>query len=70
MKKSEFKPGDKSPDIEINKPAERKFWQQPRFNLWKYALILLSFYLWQGYFKQEKFPYSQFLSYPRPGRSA
>jgi cell division protease FtsH len=66
IKKREFKKGDKRPDIEINKPADRKFWQQPQFNLWAYILfVVLSFYLWQGYFetKQEEIPYSQFLSY-------
>jgi len=66
MKKTEFKRGSKKPDIEINKPADRKFWQQPQFNLWTYILfVVLSFYLWQGYFaaQQEEIPYSQFLSY-------
>jgi cell division protease FtsH len=66
VKKREFKKGDKRPDIEINKPADRKFWQQPQFTLWAYILfVVLSFYLWQGYFeaKQEEIPYSQFLSY-------
>jgi cell division protease FtsH len=66
IKKREFKKGDKRPDIEINKPADRKFWQQPQFNLWAYILfVVLSFYLWQGYFeaKQEEIPYSQFLAY-------
>ncbi|MEJ2690560.1 MAG: ATP-dependent zinc metalloprotease FtsH [Deltaproteobacteria bacterium] len=66
MKKPEFKSNDKKPDIEINKPAERKFWQQPQFSLWTYLLfVVLSVYLWQGYFqaKQKEIPYSQFLSY-------
>ena len=66
MKKTEFKRDSKKPDIEINKPADRKFWQQPQFNLWAYILfVVLSFYLWQGYFaaQQEEIPYSQFLSY-------
>jgi len=66
MKKTEFKTGDKKPDIEINKPGARKFWQQPQFSFWTYILFMvLSFYLWQGYLqtKQEEIPYSQFLSH-------
>ncbi|MDA8164315.1 MAG: ATP-dependent zinc metalloprotease FtsH [Desulfobacteraceae bacterium] len=66
MKKTDFKTGDKKPDIEINRPAERKFWQQPQFGWLTYILFMVLFYyLWQGYaqVKQEEIPYSRFLSY-------
>ncbi len=66
MKKTDFKTGNKRPDIEINRPGEKKFWQQPSFGFWTYLLFMvLSFYLWQGYFeaKQEEIPYSEFIAH-------
>ena len=56
----------RKPDIEINKPADQKFWQRPDFNFFLYLLFLLvSFYLWQGYLqvKREEIPYSEFLEH-------
>ena len=52
MKKTNFNAGNKKPDIEINKPGDGKFWLQPNFSFWTYILFMvLSFYLWQGYFE-------------------
>ena len=73
MKKSNFKVGNNKPEIEINKPAERKFWQRPDFTLWLYIIFLLvSFYLWQGYreVRQTEIPYSQFLEHVEKGEVA
>ncbi len=66
MKKTEFNPGGKNPDIEINKPAGGKFWMQPEFSIWLYIILFLSFfYLWQGFAQvsQEEMPYSEFLAH-------
>ena len=66
MKKTEFNPGGKKPDIEINKPVDSKFWQRPEFSVWLYIILFLSFfYLWQGFaeMQQEEMPYSEFLAH-------
>jgi cell division protease FtsH len=66
MKKTDFKNSGDRPDIEINKPGERKLWHQPRFSLWAYLLFIAgSFYLWQGYLQthHKQIPYSEFLSH-------
>jgi len=64
--KHPFKIGDREPDIEINKPGERKLWQRPQFTFWSYLLfIIASFYLWQsvGEMQREQIPYSEFLQH-------
>ncbi len=66
MKKTNFNPSGKKPDIEINKPTEGKFWQQPQFTIWMYIIFIISsMYLWQGFaeMRQEEIPYSEFLSH-------
>ncbi len=66
MKKTEFTPKGKKPDIEINKPPDGKFWQRPEFSVWLYIILFLSFfYLWQGFseVRQEEMPYSAFLGH-------
>ena len=67
MNKSNFDiRGGREPEIEINKPGERKFWQRPDFNFWLYILFMLvSLYLWQGVreVRQTEIPYSEFLQH-------
>lgn len=66
MKKTDFKTGNKKPDIEINKSGETEFWQRPNFSFWVYVVFMvLSLYLWQGYSetKKEQIPYSQFVAH-------
>lgn len=62
--------GKQEPDIEINKPAERRFWQQREFNFWVYFFLVMgSFYLWQSYeaSQQREIPYSEFLRHVEAG---
>jgi cell division protease FtsH len=66
MKQTKFGLGPKKPDLEVNKPAERKFWQRPDINLVLYILFVAAmFYLWQSFVTEEReeIPYSQFLHY-------
>ncbi len=73
MNKSTFNVGNDKPQIEINKPPERKFWQRPDFTLWVYIIFLLvSFYLWQGYseVRRAEIPYSEFLEHVDKGEVA
>ncbi|HHJ18605.1 MAG TPA: ATP-dependent metallopeptidase FtsH/Yme1/Tma family protein [Gammaproteobacteria bacterium] len=66
MKKSQFSLNGKKPDIEVNKPADQKFWQRPDFNLTAYLLLMLaSFYFWQSYAETSntEIPYSEFLQH-------
>ena len=63
MEKRNFGIGDPKPEIEINKPGERKFWQRPQFTLVTYVLfILASLYFWQSFAEaqREQIPYSEF----------
>ncbi len=68
MKKAEFTPPEKKPDIDINKPADFKpgggFWHRPSSALWLYLIFLLvSLYFWQGAeeVQRTEIPYSEFL---------
>ncbi len=74
MNQSNFKVGgNRKPEIEINKPGPRKFWQRPDFTLWLYVVFLLvSFYTWQGYHevRQTEIPYSEFLKHVENGEVA
>ena len=66
MKQNNFSFGDQKSDIEINKRTEPRFWQRPDFNLIIYLLLMLvSFYLWQGYRegRNAEIPYSEFLQH-------
>ncbi len=61
---SNFSPGGKKPDLEINKPdVARKFWQNPWFIFVLYLIMLYVFlFAWpeQGQ-KTEELPYNEFL---------
>ncbi len=73
MKKTDFNAGGKKPDIEINKPAKRRYWQNPNVLLLMYLIFLaLSLYVWQGAEKmrREELPYSDFLRYVKEGQVA
>jgi cell division protease FtsH len=62
--KSRFGVGPGKPDVEINKPGERRFWQRPGNMLWVYLLVMLaSLWFWQGAQRlaEEEIPYSEFL---------
>ncbi len=66
MKKAEFQGRKRRPDIELNKPSERKYWQkQGNFAFWYFVIMLLLFYLFQQgiQVKKEEIPYSQFQQY-------
>jgi len=41
MGQERFNLGMKKPDIEVNKPAKVKFWQQPNVSLVLYVLFIL-----------------------------
>ncbi len=63
-KKSDFSLGEKKPDLEINRPEPRKFWEQPGFTMWAYLFfILASFWYWQNaeQTRRLEIPYSEFL---------
>ena len=66
MKKAEFQGRKRRPDIELNKPSDRKYWQkQGNFAFWYFVIMLLLFYLFQQgiQVKKEEIPYSQFQQY-------
>ncbi len=55
-----------APDIEINKPKARKYWQRPENITWFYLLFLLiSMWVWQAVEKSPTavIPYSEFLGH-------
>ena len=57
--------GPRNPDIEINKPAPRRFWQQSGFPIWIYLLFMLaSLWFWRSaeQVASEKIPYSKFVT--------
>ncbi|MBN2232072.1 MAG: ATP-dependent zinc metalloprotease FtsH [Deltaproteobacteria bacterium] len=63
------------PDIEINKPTQRKtFWQQPpwRFTLLYFLVVFVFFYLFQSSLgpRREEIPYSVFQEHLNSGRVA
>ncbi len=66
MKKADFQATKKKPDIELNKPAGRKYWQkQGNFAFWYFVIMLVLFYFFQQgiQVKKEEIPYSQFQQY-------
>ncbi len=61
--KQKFSIGKRQPEIEINKPGERKFWKRPEFTLISYLIfVLASFYFWNSMteVQREMIPYSEF----------
>jgi len=66
MKKTNFQFIKKEPDIHVNKPPERKFWQkQGPFNIWFFIAMMIFLYFFQSTMqvKREQIPYSQFQQY-------
>lgn len=66
MKKTDFHVGQQEPELHINRPPERKFWQkQPGFNLWFFILVMIVLYSFQIIMqvKTEHIPYSKFQQY-------
>jgi cell division protease FtsH len=66
MEKTNFQANSKKPEIQVNKPSEKKFWQKPGpFSIWYFVLMMILFYLFQSTIevKKEKIPYSQFQEY-------
>jgi len=66
MEKTNFQGNSKKPEIDVNKPPERKFWQkQGPFSIWYFIITLLLLYLFQSSMqvKKEQIPYSQFQEY-------
>ena len=66
MKKTNFQVGQKKPEIHINKPPEKKFWQkQGPFSLWYFLVMLFLFYMFQSAMqvRREQIPYSEFQQY-------
>jgi len=65
-KKANFQINQKKPDIHVNKPPERKFWQkQGPFNIWYFIVMIILLYFFQTTMqvKREQIPYSQFQTY-------
>jgi len=66
MKKTNFQVGPEKPEVHVNKPPEKKFWQKHGpFSIWYFILMMLMFYLFQSsiQLKKEEIPYSQFQQY-------
>ncbi len=64
QKKTGLNLGPKKPELELNKPGTRRFWQQPDNLWWLYMLVMLgSLWFWEGAQKvaQQQIPYSEFL---------
>jgi cell division protease FtsH len=66
MKKAKFQVGQEKPEIEVNKPSEKKFWQkQGPFSIWYFIIMLALLYFIQtaAQVKKEQIPYSKFQQY-------
>ncbi|MBW1733995.1 MAG: ATP-dependent zinc metalloprotease FtsH [Deltaproteobacteria bacterium] len=73
MEKTKFQINKKEPEIHVNKPPERSFWQrQGPFNVWYFVIMLLFLYMFQSAMevKREEIPYSQFMGYLQSGQIA
>jgi len=71
MKKANFQINQKEPDIHVNKPPERKFWQkQGPFNIWYFIIMLIFLYFFQTTMqvRREEIPYSEFMQYLQAGQ--
>jgi hypothetical protein len=63
MKNTNFQIGPKDPEMHVNSPPEKKFWQQPgHFSIWHFIFIMIVLYFFQYSFqvKNEEIPYSRF----------
>jgi cell division protease FtsH len=66
MKKTNFQIGQKNPEMHVNNPPEKKFWQKPgHFSIWYFILMMTMLYFFQSglQVKNEEIPYSQFQNY-------
>ncbi len=66
MKKTNFQINQQEPELHVNKPPERKFWQkQTGFNLWFFIIMMIILYFFQTLvqIKTEQIPYSKFQQY-------
>ena len=64
--KTNFQIGQKVPEMQVNNPPEKKFWQKPgHFSIWYFILMMMMLYFYQAGFqvKNEEIPYSQFQKY-------
>ena len=71
MKRSNFQVNQKKPELELNKPPEKKMWQkQGPFSLWYFIVMLILLYFFQSaiQIKREEIPYSQFQRYLEMGQ--
>ncbi|MBW1852488.1 MAG: ATP-dependent zinc metalloprotease FtsH, partial [Deltaproteobacteria bacterium] len=66
MKKTNFQVSPKKPEIDVNNPPEKKFWQkQGPFSLWYFIVMMLFLYFFQSAIevKREQIPYSEFQNF-------
>lgn len=70
VRKSALGIGSKKPELEINKRAPRRFWQQPQNLWWIYLIAMLgSMWFWETaqHSAQVQIPYSEFLQHLNRG---
>ncbi len=66
MGKIKFNISPKKSEIDVNKPAEKKFWQkQGHFSIWYFIIMITLLYFFQSAIavKKEQIPYSEFQNY-------
>ncbi len=66
MKKTNFQISQQEPELHVNRPPERKFWQkQTGFNIWFFIIMMIILYFFQTLvqIKTEQIPYSKFQQY-------
>ncbi len=66
MKKTNFQLNRQEPELHVNKPPERRFWQkQNGFNIWSLIMMIFILYLFQTIVQIniQQIPYSQFQTY-------
>ena len=66
MLKTNFQIGPEKPEMHVNNPPEKKFWQKPgHFSIWYFILMMMMLYFYQAGFqvKNEEIPYSRFQKY-------
>ncbi len=71
MEKTDFNINTKEPEIQVNRPPERKLWQRKGpFSVWYFIVMFFLFYLFQSslQIKRQEIPYSQFKKYLQTGQ--
>jgi cell division protease FtsH len=66
MNKVNFDISRPEPDLHVNKPPEKRFWQKKGpFSIWYFIIMFIIFYMFQSavQVKKEQIPYSQFQKY-------